>query len=80
MSMALNLSRIKAERIACGKTQKEIAREMGLTRSAYAKRENGLVSIGADELEQISQVLEIPKEKMYIFFTDNVPKRERQLI
>ncbi|MEJ7286376.1 helix-turn-helix transcriptional regulator, partial [Staphylococcus epidermidis] len=45
--MVLNLKRLRAERIACGITQDEMAQMMGWkTRTPYAKRENGIVDIG----------------------------------
>lgn len=40
-------------------------------RALYAKRENGIVNIGADELYKIARILEI--EDMCIFFKLNVP-------
>ncbi len=47
--MVLNLKRLRAERIACGITN-EMAHKMGWkTRTPYAKRENGIVDIGANE-------------------------------
>lgn len=76
--MTLNLKRIKAERIAKGMTQDEMAEAMGFeSRGPYAKRENGIVGIGADELAEISEILDIPLTKMHIFFTNNVPEKER---
>lgn len=49
--MTLDLRRLRAERIAKGLTQDEMAEKMGWkTRIPCAKRENGLVAIGADEL------------------------------
>lgn len=76
--MTLNLNRIKAERIAKGLTQDEMAEAMGFkSRAAYAKRENGIVGIGADELALISEILDIPLTDMHIFFKQNVPNKER---
>ena len=73
----LDLRRLKAERIAKGYTQKEMADKMGYPdRAMYAKRENGYVNIGADELFKISQILGI--ENMRIFFKLDVLERERE--
>ncbi|WP_293873271.1 helix-turn-helix transcriptional regulator [Streptococcus sp. A12] len=78
--MTINLKRLKAERIASGMTQDEVAHRMGWkTRTPYAKRENGIVSIGADELAKITLIFGLPMEKITIFFEDNVPKKERLL-
>lgn len=58
-------------------TQDEVAHKMGWkTRTPYAKRENGLVSIGADELAKITLIFGLPMEKITIFFDNNVPKEE----
>lgn len=79
MEFKVDYRRIKAERVAKGMTQEEMATRMGFNdRSAYAKRENGIVSVGADELADIASILEIPINNLYIFFTENVPERERK--
>lgn len=79
--MTINLRRLKAERIASGLTQDEVAHKMGWkTRTPYAKRENGIVSIGADELAKITVILGLPMEKITIFFDQEVPEREQLTI
>ncbi|CCO12237.1 helix-turn-helix family protein [Carnobacterium maltaromaticum LMA28] len=76
--MTLNLKRLKAERIAKGYTQDEMARLAGWeTRTPYAKRENGIVSIGADELAKFAEILGYSSEELGIFFTKNVPEKEQ---
>ena len=76
--MTVNLKRLKAERIASGMTQDEVAHKMGWkSRTPYAKRENGLVSIGADELAKITKIFGLPMEKITIFFSENVPEMEQ---
>lgn len=76
--MTINLKRLKAERIASGMTQCEVAQSMGWkTRTPYAKRENGIVSIGADELAKITLIFGLPIEKIAIFFDKGVPVMER---
>jgi transcriptional regulator with XRE-family HTH domain len=78
--MTVNLKRLKAERIASGMTQDEVAHRMGWkTRTPYAKRENGLVSIGADELAKITLIFGLPMEKIIIFFDNTVPEGEHQI-
>lgn len=78
--MTINLKRLKAERIASGMTQDEVAHRMGWkTRTPYAKRENGIVSIGADELAKITLIFGLPMEKITIFFDNSVPEREQLL-
>lgn len=76
--MSLNLKRLRAERIAKGYTQDYMAQQMGWNRATYAKRENGIVSLGADELARIADILGYTKNDLGIFFTINVPKKERK--
>ena len=76
--MTIDLNRIKAERIANDLTQDEVAKRMGWkTRSDYAKRENGIVSIGANELIKLASIFGYDKEDLGIFFKANVPEKER---
>ena len=76
--MTINLRRLKAERIAKGITQDQMASYMGWsTRTPYAKRENGFVSIGADELAKMATILGFSRDELGIFFTNDVPNKER---
>lgn len=76
--MTVNLKRLKAERIANDLTQDQMAEKMGWsTRTPYAKRENGLVAIGADELAKMAAILGYTDEDIGIFFTKDVPEKER---
>lgn len=77
--MTLDLKRLKAERIAKGFSQEDMAKKLGWkNRATYAKRETGLVDLGADELARIAEILGYSKNDLGIFFTINVPNRERQ--
>ena len=77
--MTLDLRRIRAERVAKGMTQDEVAKKMGWKdRAAYAKRENGIVDIGANELIKIAEILGYSASELNIFFTNTVPNRERK--
>lgn len=71
--MTLNLLRLRAERIAKGITQEEMAERLGISRAAYAKREAGIVDIGANELAAISEVLGIDRDHISIFFDVSSP-------
>lgn len=66
--MEFELNRLKAERIAKGYSQEELAKKLGWTRSMYIKRENGTVSLGVDELAKIATALEMPESRISIFF------------
>ena len=76
--MKLDLKRLRAERVACGLSQEDVAKKFGKTRSWYAKRENGFVSIGADELAKIAGIFNINDKRIAIFFNNNVPKKEQK--
>ena len=77
--MTLNLKRLRAERIAKGINQDEMAKAMGWhTRSSYAKRENGITTISATELVKMASILGYGANQLDLFFTDNVPDRERK--
>lgn len=76
--MKLDLKRLRAERVACGLSQEDVAKKFGKTRSWYAKRENGFVSIGADELAKIAGIFNIDDKRIAIFFNNNVPKKEQE--
>lgn len=72
------LKRLRAERIACGITQDEMAHKMGWkTRTPYAKRENGIVDIGANEFIKMAKILGYETNNLDIF-TQDVPEKERQ--
>ncbi|RND51862.1 helix-turn-helix domain-containing protein [Lacticaseibacillus paracasei] len=77
--MTLNLKRLRAERIAKGMNQDEMAKAMGWhTRSSYAKRENGITTISATELVKMASILGYGANQLDLFFTDNVPDKERK--
>lgn len=76
--MKLDLKRLRAERVACGLSQEDVAKKFGKTRSWYAKRENGFVSIGADELAKIAGIFNIDDKRISIFFNNNVLKKEQE--
>ncbi|MBL1226580.1 helix-turn-helix domain-containing protein [Enterococcus sp. BWR-S5] len=70
-----NTGRIKAERIAAGLTQEDIAKKMGWSRTKYSKFENGKSKTGADDLAEFAEI--VGATNMNIFFNFNVPKTER---
>lgn len=71
--MTLNLLRLRAERIAKGMTQEDMAERLGISRAAYAKREAGIVDVGANELAAIAEVLGINRDHISIFFDSSSP-------
>lgn len=73
--MQFNYKRLKAERIAQGMSQQELADKLNKSRSWLAKRENGLVNTGVDEFSEIMSALNI--EDISIFFTKNVPEKQQ---
>lgn len=76
--MELDLKRLKAERVAKGLSQAEMAKKMGWKdRAVYAKRENGLVAIGVDEFIKMVEILGYNENELGIFFKTIVPEKER---
>lgn len=75
--LKLNLKRLRAERVAKGYDQAEFAHKLGMSRTSYGKRENGLVDISMSELARIMTVLGLNKDKVPIFFTQSVPKKQQ---
>ena len=74
--MVLNLKRLRAERIACGITQDEMTQMMGWkTRTPYAKRENGIVDIGANEFIKMAKILGYETNNLDIFLLKTFLKR-----
>jgi len=74
--MKLNLKRLRAERIAKGMNQYEMAKAMGWhTRSSYANRENGITSIDVNEFVKMASILGYGINQLDLFFTDNVTNR-----
>ena len=74
--MTLNLNRLRAERVAKGMSQDQMAQAMGWrTRTPYAKRENGIVTISANELVKMASILGYGANQLDLFFTDNVPNK-----
>lgn len=67
--MSLDLKRLKGERVAKGMTQAELSKKIGMSRESYAKREAGIVNIGANELIRIAQALGYDRDHIGIFFT-----------
>lgn len=67
--MKFDRKRLRAERVARGLTQEDMGKLMGMSRISYAKREEGTVNIGVDELALIGEILKIKPENLSkIFF------------
>ena len=73
-----DVKRLKAERIAKGLTQEDVANALGVTRSWYAMKENGRRNITLEEFSKILDALGYYESNVHIFFKLNVAKRERQ--
>ena len=72
--MILNLKRLRAERIAKGMNQDEMAKAMGWhNRASYAKRENGITTISANELVKMVSILGYSINQLDLFFTSKLP-------
>lgn len=75
--MKLDLLRVKAERVAKGYTQAQMAERMGLARDQYNKRENGRISFSADEFITLANLLGYNKDEIGIFFKQIDPETQQ---
>ena len=75
--MTVDLLRVKAERVAKGYTQSDVAKLMGLNRVQYSKRESGRISFSADELIELTYILGYDENTIGIFFKKDVPEKQR---
>lgn len=66
--MDLNVKRLKAERIANGLSQEEVANYLGLKRSTYSLKENGHRNWSLDNLVKFCDLVGVGTDKIGIFF------------
>lgn len=71
-----DVKRLKAERIAKGLTQQDLADALGVTRSWYAMKENGKRKLSLEEFSKILDALGYNESDVHIFFKLNVANRE----
>ena len=69
--------RVRAERVAKGYTQAQMAELIGLKRGQYNKRENGKISFSPDELITLAVKLGYSKDEIGIFFKQTVPETQQ---
>jgi len=74
----IDLKRLKAERIAKGISQEKLAEFMGVSKSTISKWESGASKLGINEFIKIVNYLGFTTNDISIFFTLNVPERERK--
>lgn len=75
--MKVDLLRVRAERVAKGYTQAQMAELIGLKRGQYNKRENGKVSFSPDELITLAVKLGYSTDEIGIFFKQTVPEKQQ---
>ena len=66
--MLINLKRLRAERVAQGLTQEEMAKRLGWTLGKYSRRERGDSTIGVEELISVIELLGFSREQVSDFF------------
>lgn len=76
--MEFNLQKLRYERMSRKISQQEMAKAIGVTRTAYYKRENGDVKISVEEFSKLLEAMNIPKEEAGFFFTLTVPVWEQR--
>lgn len=74
--MKFNLQKLRYERLSRKISQEGIAKELGITRATYHKKENGKIKISVEEFSIILKKLGIPQSEAGIFFAVDVPERE----
>ena len=68
--MEFDLSRLKAERVAKGLEQSDVAELVGIDRSAYSRYETGTREMTVELLASIATALGIRAAQMGVFFRD----------
>lgn len=67
-------SKLKAQRIALGYTQDDIARKAGIHKSYYSKIEIGQRTPALDLWVKIGNALDIPDEQLIYYIKDGMEK------
>lgn len=71
----VNERKLKAAIVAAGETQRTLAKKIGLLTTSLNYRIHGKVDFRANEIEQISKILNLePKQILCIFFAPEVDK------
>ena len=68
--MEFDLGRLKAERVANGLEQRDVAELVGIDRSAYSRYETGTRGMTVELLCDIAATLGVTADRMNIFFKD----------
>lgn len=68
--MRFNNLELKAQRVRAGKSQADMARDLGMSTSSYASKERGDTKITVDEFSDILKVLNL--HEVGIFFVSDV--------
>ena len=68
--MEFDLGRLKAERVANGLEQSDVAELVGIDRSAYSRYETGTRGMTVELLCDIAATLGVTADRMNIFFKD----------
>ena len=72
----MNLIALKQKMIEKNKTNKDLAFELGISRSAIQRKLSGEVQFTQSELKTLILILELStKEVMFIFFDEEVSKK-----
>lgn len=58
--------KLKGKRVEKGLTQEGISKLLGMEKSAYARKENGVVQFRLDEVKKILEILECNFEDIFL--------------
>lgn len=66
MKSELNITLIKNQRKSKNISARYMSKRLGISESAYSRRESGTAKFKAEELPVISKILNIPIEKIFV--------------
>lgn len=66
-------TKLKEKISSSGFTQEQVAKHLTISKGAFSQKINGFVAFSQDDVINISELLKIPKTKIYeYFFTQKV--------
>lgn len=61
-------ARLKEKISNSGFTQEQVAKHLNISKGAFSQKINGIVAFSQDDVINISNLLKIPKTKIYEYF------------
>lgn len=74
----VNVNELRAARVRCGFTQKNLAQEIGISPSKLSMKENGRAKFTVNDIGNIAKVLKLTSDDIArIFFADIVALNDK---